>query len=147
MRARRLSVIKFTRLVSKSLPRPYRRHSTAASGGRCRNPDGLGQGCWYERRGDQPVFRRIGVLGCTQLQPNTWRLPAEGLDRVIITPPRNFVGAVDFTLELRLADSTVADRIEQELADRDCLCQSGPNRDSVMRGLVDASFVRSNAQK
>jgi hypothetical protein len=46
----------------------------------------------------------------TQLGPNTWRLSAEELTGAAITPPRGFVGAVDLTLELRLADNTVADR-------------------------------------
>jgi NitT/TauT family transport system substrate-binding protein len=46
----------------------------------------------------------------TQLGPNTWRLSAEELDRAVVTPPRGFTGAMDLTLELRLADNTVADR-------------------------------------
>jgi NitT/TauT family transport system substrate-binding protein len=46
----------------------------------------------------------------TQLGPNTWQLSAEELDRAAITPPRGFAGAMDLILELRLADSTVADR-------------------------------------
>src|SRR5499427_7686659 len=46
----------------------------------------------------------------TQLGPNTWQLSAAELDRAVITPPRGFAGAMDLTLELRLADSTVADR-------------------------------------
>jgi NitT/TauT family transport system substrate-binding protein len=50
------------------------------------------------------------VSAGTQLRPNTWQLSAEAVDHAIITPPRGFVGAMDLTLELRLADSTVADR-------------------------------------
>src|SRR5215470_5878285 len=46
----------------------------------------------------------------TQLGPNTWQLSAGEFDRAVITPPRGFTGAMDLTLELRLADSTVADR-------------------------------------
>ena len=46
----------------------------------------------------------------TQLGPNTWRLSAEELTGAAITPPSGFAGAVDLTLELRLADNTVADR-------------------------------------
>jgi hypothetical protein len=42
--------------------------------------------------------------------PNTWRLSVEELTGAAITPPSGFVGAVDLTLELRLADNTVADR-------------------------------------
>jgi hypothetical protein len=45
-----------------------------------------------------------------QLGPNTWRLPLEELDGASVTPPRGFIGAIDLTLELRLADNTVADR-------------------------------------
>jgi NitT/TauT family transport system substrate-binding protein len=50
------------------------------------------------------------LLPGTEVGPNAWQLSAEGLDRTVITPPRGFVGAMDLTLELRLADSTVADR-------------------------------------
>src|SRR5215831_5864093 len=51
----------------------------------------------------------------TQLGPNTWQLSAAELDRTVITPPRGFAGAMDLTLELRLADSTVADRKSLQL--------------------------------
>jgi hypothetical protein len=44
----------------------------------------------------------------TLLGPNTWRLSAEELDRAVITPPRGFAGAMNLTLELRLADNTAA---------------------------------------
>jgi NitT/TauT family transport system substrate-binding protein len=56
----------------------------------------------------------------TQLAPNMWQLPAEGLERAIITPPRSFVGAMDLNLELRLADNNVADRksLKLEWTDR-----------------------------
>jgi NitT/TauT family transport system substrate-binding protein len=59
----------------------------------------------------------------TQVGPNTWQLSAEGLDRAIITPPHGFVGAMDLSLELRLADSTVADRkgLKLEWMDRGVL--------------------------
>jgi TPR repeat protein len=42
--------------------------------------------------------------------PNTWRLAVEELAGTAITPPRGFVGTMALTLELRLADNTVADR-------------------------------------
>jgi TPR repeat protein len=42
--------------------------------------------------------------------PNTWRLAIEELAGTAITPPRGFVGTMALTLELHLADSTVADR-------------------------------------
>jgi hypothetical protein len=41
---------------------------------------------------------------------NTWRLTASDLDNAMIQPPRNFAGAMDLTLELRMADETVSDR-------------------------------------
>jgi hypothetical protein len=41
---------------------------------------------------------------------NTWRLTASDLNNVMIQPPRNFAGAMDLTLELRMADETVSDR-------------------------------------
>ena len=42
--------------------------------------------------------------------PNTWRLAVEELAGTAITPPRGFVGTMALTLELHLADNTVADR-------------------------------------
>jgi len=41
---------------------------------------------------------------------NTWRLSAADLNDVMIQPPRDFVGAMDLTIELRLADETLGDR-------------------------------------
>jgi hypothetical protein len=46
----------------------------------------------------------------TQVVPNTWRLAVKELTGLATTPPRGFIGAVDLTLELRLADDTVVDR-------------------------------------
>jgi hypothetical protein len=46
----------------------------------------------------------------TQVGPRTWRLSTQGLSETAIMPPRSFVGAMDLTLELRLADNTLADR-------------------------------------
>ena len=51
----------------------------------------------------------------TQVAPNTWRLSVEELAYAAITPPSGFVGEVDLTLELRLADNTVADRRSLQL--------------------------------
>jgi hypothetical protein len=39
-----------------------------------------------------------------------WRLSAAALKDVTVQPPRNFVGAIDLTIELHLADDTIADR-------------------------------------
>jgi NitT/TauT family transport system substrate-binding protein len=63
------------------------------------------------------------LSGGTQLGPNTWQLSAAELDRAVITPPRGFAGAMDLTLELRLADSAVADRksLQLEWMDRGVL--------------------------
>jgi TPR repeat protein len=47
--------------------------------------------------------------------PNTWRLTVEELGGAAITPPRGFVGAMDLTLELHLADDTVVDRKDLHL--------------------------------
>jgi len=44
------------------------------------------------------------------LEAGHWRLPASELSNAAIRPPRGFVGAIDLTVELRLADDTVADR-------------------------------------
>ena len=44
------------------------------------------------------------------LGAGNWRLPASELSNAAIRPPRGFVGAIDLTVELRLADDTVADR-------------------------------------
>ncbi len=46
----------------------------------------------------------------TQEGPDTWRLSVEELAGTAITPPRGFVGTMALTLELHLADNTVADR-------------------------------------
>jgi hypothetical protein len=51
----------------------------------------------------------------TQVGPNTWRLSVGELTTAVITPPRGFVGAMDLTVELRLADHTVADRKDLQL--------------------------------
>ena len=51
----------------------------------------------------------------TQAGPRTWRLSTQGLNETAIMPPRGFVGTVDLTLELRLADNTVADRKSLQL--------------------------------
>jgi hypothetical protein len=45
-----------------------------------------------------------------EVSPNTWRLSVEELAGASVTPPRGFVGVIDLTLELRLADNTVVDR-------------------------------------
>jgi hypothetical protein len=41
---------------------------------------------------------------------NGWRLPVAKLPGVVIQPPRDFVGAIDIAVELRLADDTLVDR-------------------------------------
>jgi hypothetical protein len=41
---------------------------------------------------------------------NRWRLSAAELNDAVIQPPRDFAGAMDLTIELRLADDIVADR-------------------------------------
>ena len=46
----------------------------------------------------------------TPAGPNGWRLPVRDLNRAAITPPRGFVGTMDLTMELRLANDTVIDR-------------------------------------
>jgi TPR repeat protein len=50
-----------------------------------------------------------------QAGPNTWRLSIDELGGAAITPPRGFVGAMDLTLELRLADNAVVDRKNLQL--------------------------------
>jgi hypothetical protein len=42
--------------------------------------------------------------------PNRWRLSTEDLGDVVLEPPRGFVGAMDLSLELRLADQAAVDR-------------------------------------
>jgi hypothetical protein len=51
----------------------------------------------------------------TQVAPNTWRLSLEELKRAVIAPPRGFVGVMAVSLELRLADDSVADRKDLRL--------------------------------
>jgi len=47
--------------------------------------------------------------------PNAWRLSGADLERAGITPPHGFVGVMNLTLELRLADGTVVDRKSLQL--------------------------------
>ena len=46
----------------------------------------------------------------TPVGPNRWRVSAKDFNNTTVTPPRGFVGVMHLTLELRLADETVADR-------------------------------------
>jgi hypothetical protein len=83
----------------------------------------------------------------TQLGSNTWQLAAEGLDRAVIAPPRGFTGAMDITLELRLADSAVADRksLKLEWMDRSVSVPAKPEpRDNASE---IAAMMRSAAQR
>jgi hypothetical protein len=53
--------------------------------------------------------------GGTPAAPNAWRLVNTDLEHVVIRPPRGFVGFMNLTLELRLADDTIADRTSLQL--------------------------------
>jgi hypothetical protein len=46
----------------------------------------------------------------TPAAPNSWRLADADLKGAVIRPPRGFLGVMNLTLELRLADDTVVDR-------------------------------------
>jgi TPR repeat protein len=46
----------------------------------------------------------------TQVGPNTWRLSVEELTSAAITPPLGFVGTMDLSVELHLANNIVVDR-------------------------------------
>ncbi len=46
---------------------------------------------------------------------NAWRVPVENLPGMSVTPPRAFVGSMDLSVELRLADNSVADRKSLQL--------------------------------
>lgn len=45
-----------------------------------------------------------------EVAPNTWQVSAAELPGVSVIPPLGFVGSMDLTIELRLADNSVADR-------------------------------------
>jgi len=45
----------------------------------------------------------------TQVGTSGWRVDARDLDRLLIRAPRDFVGAVDAKIDLRLADNRIAD--------------------------------------
>lgn len=47
--------------------------------------------------------------------PNAWRLAIKDLNRAVVRPPRGFVGVMNLTFELRLADDTVVDRNSLQL--------------------------------
>jgi TPR repeat protein len=51
----------------------------------------------------------------TQVAPSTWRLSVEELKRAVIAPPRGFVGVMAVSLELRLADDSIADHKDLQL--------------------------------
>jgi TPR repeat protein len=51
----------------------------------------------------------------TQVAPDTWRLSVEELKRAVVSPPRGFVGTMALSLELRLADDSVADHKDLQL--------------------------------
>lgn len=50
-----------------------------------------------------------------EVAPNTWRLSVDNLPGVSVTPPGGFVGIMDLTVELRLADNSVTDRKSLQL--------------------------------
>src|ERR1700674_5522152 len=57
------------------------------------------------------------TLSAAQQQgDNSWRLSAADLGDVMIQPPRDFIGAMDLAIELRLADDTLADRTSLRFA-------------------------------
>jgi len=47
--------------------------------------------------------------------PDAWHLPTAALPDAVVMPPHGFVGAMNLTLELRLADGTVLDRTGLQL--------------------------------
>jgi len=51
----------------------------------------------------------------TPAGPHAWRLSIEDFNKAAVTPPRGFIGVMDLTLELRLADNTVVDRKSLQL--------------------------------
>jgi len=51
----------------------------------------------------------------TPAGPDAWRLPTSALPDAVVMPPRGFVGAMNLTLELRLADGTLLDRTGLQL--------------------------------
>jgi hypothetical protein len=46
----------------------------------------------------------------TQLGESSWWVPAADLNRVVVQPPPHFAGAMDLTVELRLADTKLSDK-------------------------------------
>lgn len=50
-----------------------------------------------------------------EVAPNTWRVSVEELPGVSVIPPWGFVGSMDLTVELHLADNSVADRKRLQL--------------------------------
>jgi NMT1/THI5 like len=88
------------------------------------------------------------LLPGTEVGPNAWQLSAEGLDHAVITPPRGFVGAMDLTLELRLAEGTVTDRksLKLEWMDRGVLVPVQPELRQYNASGIDA-MTRSAAQR
>ena len=77
----------------------------------------------------------------TQAGPTTWRLSTADFNNAVITPPRGFVGTMDLTLELRLADNTVVDRkgLQLEWSDRS-VAKSQPRQLEA----TDIALMRKN---
>jgi TPR repeat protein len=61
---------------------------------------------------------------------NTWRVSVEDLSGVSVTPPRGFVGTMDLTVELRLADDSVPVRksLQMEWLDRSVAVRQQPRQ-------------------
>ena len=80
-----------------------------------------------------------------EVAPNTWQLSVEELAGAFLTPPRGFVGVMDLTLELRLADSSMVDHkgLQLEWAGRGVATRpQPPQRDAT----EIAQMVRRGAE-
>jgi curved DNA-binding protein CbpA/TPR repeat protein len=71
--------------------------------------------------------------------PNIWRLSTKDLGDVVLAPPRGFVGGMDLSFELRLADQAVVDRkaIQLEWSTKDALAPPKSQR----LGAVEIALI------
>jgi hypothetical protein len=72
-----------------------------------------------------------------EVAPSTWRLSVGELAGATVTPPRGFAGIMDLTLELRLADNSVADRRGLQL---EWMSKSGP-------GIIPSVAARTQTRQ
>jgi hypothetical protein len=79
--------------------------------------------------------------------PTAWRLASKDLNSAVIWPPHRFVGVMTLTLELRLADGTVADRKGLHLEWADERAAAGSAAPGLPQGHLDAPDMAASMKR